>query len=186
MQATDVLREEHEVIRRVLASVRELVRRLEAGEDVEPDLVEKLLEFITGFADGCHHKKEEDNLFPLLEQRGLPRQGGPLAVMLMEHSSGRQLVSDMRAALKEMKSGDVAAASDLASAARSYHDLLQDHIDKENGVLFPMADRVLSDDDQRDLMERFQHLEQEEVGSGEHQRFLSLVEEIERRLAPAV
>src|SRR3990172_1630012 len=116
MQATDVLREEHEVIRRVLASVRELVRRLEAGEDVEPDLVEKLLEFITGFADGCHHKKEEDNLFPLLERRGLPRQGGPLAVMLMEHSSGRQLVSDMRAALKEMKSGDVAAASDLASA----------------------------------------------------------------------
>ena len=184
MPATDVLREEHEVIRRVLASVREMVRRLEAGERVEADLVERVLEFITGFADGCHHKKEEDNLFPLLERRGLPRQGGPLAVMLMEHSVGRQLVGDMKAALEEMKKGDDLAPAELARGARSYYDLLQDHIEKENGVLFPMADRLLSQEDQRDLGERFEHLEEEEVGSGEHQRFLSLVGEIERRLTP--
>ena len=185
MQATDVLREEHEVILRVLAGVRELVRRLEAGEPVEADLVELVLEFITGFADGCHHRKEEDNLFPLLAKRGLPREGGPVAVMLREHELGRQLVRDMRDALAGLKQGDVAAAADLARAARSYHDLLQEHIDKENGVLFPMADRMLSKEDGRVLVERFEHVEREEVGSGEHERFLALVEEIERRLKPA-
>ena len=184
MQATDVLREEHEVILRVLAGVRELVRRLEAGEPVEADPVELVLEFITGFADGCHHKKEEDSLFPLLERRGLPRGGGPLAVMLMEHDLGRRLVGDMREALDGLRAGDVAARAELARAARGYHDLLREHIDKENGVLFPMADRLLSEEDRRGLAERFERVEHEEVGAGEHQRFLTLVEEIERLLKP--
>ncbi|MGD0266766.1 MAG: hemerythrin domain-containing protein, partial [Candidatus Methylomirabilota bacterium] len=37
----------------------------------------------------CHHGKEENLLFKTMVDRGFPRQGGPIAVMLHEHETGR-------------------------------------------------------------------------------------------------
>ncbi|HEY6103772.1 MAG TPA: hemerythrin domain-containing protein [bacterium] len=79
--------------------------------------------------------KEERCLFPALAKAGVPEAGGPVAVMLEEHDRGRAL-------LRVMESG---AAADRARAAREYVGLLREHIDKENGVLFPLADAVLDD-----------------------------------------
>jgi hemerythrin-like domain-containing protein len=41
-----------------------------------------------------------------------------------------------------------------------YADLLTNHISKENNILFRMADKVLSDDEQKRLLESFEKIEQ--------------------------
>jgi hemerythrin-like domain-containing protein len=54
-----------------------------------------------------------------------------------------------------MAAGDDAARPDLFQAARDYLDLLRQHIFKEDNVLFMMGDRVMTEEDQAELAERF-------------------------------
>ena len=58
--ATGSLKEEHEVIERILKILNVASDRLERGEDVSPEIFKKAIDFIRTFADRCHHGKEED------------------------------------------------------------------------------------------------------------------------------
>lgn len=152
MQATETLKREHDVIERVLQLLEQAARALRLHKPLPDGFQSWAVEFIRHFADGCHHSKEEEVLFPLLEERGVPRQGGPIGVMLYEHEVGRDCVRRMSQTLPE--SGNDPAA--FAAAAEEYVDLLRQHIRKENEVLFPMADAVLSPVDDADAVARFQ------------------------------
>src|SRR5660398_309333 len=63
VQPTSELEKEHENIRRMLEVVREMIRRLEAGDPVEADDVQAAIDFIREYADSSHHAKEEEILF---------------------------------------------------------------------------------------------------------------------------
>jgi hemerythrin-like domain-containing protein len=182
MKATEVLKEEHRVIERVLAVLERAAARLEQGEEVPRELFPTAVEFIRGFADRCHHAKEEGSLFPLLEGKGVPRHGGPIGVMLSEHEEGRRWVALMDEAGVRYRRGEEDARRDLITGARGYSQLLRDHIGKEDHVLFPMADQVLAETDQTELLERFEAVE-EEVGKGAHSRYHHLAEELKRMVA---
>ncbi len=116
--ATNILRKEHDAILRVLELTEEAARKLDCGEAVPADTLGGLLRFFRIFADQCHHGKEEELLFPLLEQKGMPRAGGPIAVMLHEHESGRRLIREMAESEQQIRGGNRQAASRWAQAAR--------------------------------------------------------------------
>ena len=130
---TETLREEHRVILRALVLVDVATGRLSRGRPLPEGWWSALLTWLRGFADMNHHAKEEQHLFPALAHAGVPAEGGPVGVMLEEHTEGRALVLAMGAEQGE----------DRALAARRYVKLLRDHIDKENGVLLPLAEGVL-------------------------------------------
>jgi hemerythrin-like domain-containing protein len=148
---TDVLREEHRVILQGLAL-------LESAAGADPPTAapsawwERALEWLRAFADRNHHDKEERYLFPALVEAGVPSEGGPVGVMLAEHVEGRTLIQAMR-------TDDTAAR---AEAARRYVRLLRDHIEKENDVLFPLADAVLEERVQQALARAFAAVEAEQ------------------------
>ncbi|MGQ9493468.1 MAG: hemerythrin domain-containing protein [Anaerolineae bacterium] len=95
MRATEQLMEEHRAIETVLNILENVCQRLETGKAVDAEHLEHILEFIRIFADRCHHGKEEDLLFPAMEKAGIPREGGPIGVMLIEHVQGRNYVRGM-------------------------------------------------------------------------------------------
>ncbi len=142
---TDVLRDEHGLILRGLDVLETAAGRLEAGQEPPDGWWEDALDWLRSFADRTHHAKEEDLLFPAMIRAGLPSAGGPIDVMLEEHERGRALVRAM----------SVSTGAARAAAAREYVALLRAHIDKENEVLFPLADAVLADDEQRALGQSF-------------------------------
>jgi hemerythrin-like domain-containing protein len=183
-RASDVLMREHRGIERMLRILEVAAARVERGQSVPAAVFTRAIEFIRGFADGCHHAKEERTLFPVLEARGIPQEG-PIGVMLREHEEGRQYVRAMAAATDGYERGDPAARQALVENARGYTTLLRQHIMKEDSVLFPMSDRVLSEEDQRQLVERFEEIEREEVGEGVHERYHGTIEELERELGLA-
>ena len=111
MQATDILMSEHRVIERVIASLETAAARLEQGENVRPGFFLDAASFVTGFADGCHHKKEEGVLFPTLVANGLPQRSGPIAVMLTEHEQGRAYIRGLREAATQLDSAGPAASA---------------------------------------------------------------------------
>ena len=143
MKATQVLRDEHEGILAMLAVVEAAAYRLREGKSIPSDLFPNAVGFFRNFADKCHHGKEETKLFPALVERGMPQEGGPVGVMLEEHSLGRAYIRAISVAAEKYATGDTSAVPALVENALGYVKLLRGHIDKENGVLFPMADNIL-------------------------------------------
>jgi len=144
----DVLMEEHRVIEKVLDALEAA-----AGKEVPFAFYGKALDFFAAFADGCHHAKEEDRLFPELEKKGVPRAGGPIGVMCHEHTLGRGHVKRMREYLRqENRSG-------LRRESLEYAALLRAHIQKEDNVLFQIARDVLDAGEMGRLSEAFAEAE---------------------------
>jgi len=149
------LKEEHQVILRVIRALGMLMDRFEEGGEFPEATLARCVEFLRLFADACHHGKEEDLLFPVLEARGIPRDGGPIGVMLYEHQIARKLTRDMHDALANVRADGAAARENFRHAARSYIDLLTNHIFKEDNILFNMGARVMSAGDQSELVTQF-------------------------------
>lgn len=172
---TGILSDEHRVIERVL----EAVERLAKGPVGALEPWKKAIEFIRGFADECHHFKEEKVLFPALEAHGIPNEGGPVGMMLTEHEEGRSYVRAMLAALTLIESKNEAGKESLRQSAQAYCRLLREHIQKEDDVLFRMADDVIPADEQQKLLASFAQHEAEEMGAGAHEKFLRIAHELE-------
>ena len=115
-------------------------------------------------ADKCHHGKEEDLLFPAMEEAGIPKEEGPIGVMLMEHSEGRHCIKGMVEAVAEYKQNGKDFAPKFIQNARTYVELLTQHIDKENNILFEMADIHLSANKQEELLQEFERFERDKIG----------------------
>jgi hemerythrin-like domain-containing protein len=180
--ATEMLRQEHTAILRMLDATEEVARRLRSGAAVDSEILDGLLEFFKIFADRCHHGKEEDLLFPMLERKGMPRHGGPVGVMLHEHEIGRALIREMARTATALAAGESSAAGNWSAAADQYVSLLRAHIQKENEILFVMAERMLTPAEQAELCSAFEKVEVEQIGPGTHERLHRDMERLTGRI----
>ncbi len=180
MQATQVLRDEHEGILSMLAVVEAAANRWRAGQTIPPDMMTNAVSFFRNFADACHHEKEEKELFPALVGHGIPENGGPVGVMLAEHARGRAFIRGMAEATERLAKGDLTAKPALIENALGYVALLRAHIDKENQILFAIADQVLSNAEQERLGEAFDRIEHDHIGPGVHERYHAMIGEYQK------
>jgi hemerythrin-like domain-containing protein len=177
MNATEQLRAEHEGILTMLQVLERISKQMSSGKPANLGHLEQIVEFLQVFADKCHHGKEEDILFPALEKAGIPREGGPIGVMLSDHSRGRNYIRAMREALEELKKAE-GGTDEFVRAAGGYIELLRGHIEKENNVLFVMGERNLSKEEQTRLFDQFEKMEQEKIGAGKHEAFHKMMDEL--------
>ena len=177
MKATDQLKNEHEGVLLMLRILGEVSRQLKVTGTIQNEHMESILEFLKIFVDQCHHGKEEELLFPALVHVGIP-QDGPIAVMLFEHEMGRKYIRVMTDAFDRHKLKDQSAAEAIARNAQDYIALLTDHIDKENNILFAMADDRLSTETQEKLFEGFEKIEASRIGPGKHEEFHELLHKL--------
>jgi len=181
MNPTEVLSSEHRVIEIVLNSLECIAGEALNGGHLDREAAEQAVDIIRNFADKCHHGKEEDLLFKTLVEKGMPQEGGPVGQMLIEHEQGRAFVRGMSENIAAAAEGETAAVRRFAENAGGYVQLLRAHILKEDRVLFPMADRLLSDDDQHKLSESFERVESEHMGVGTHARYLDLAAKLAKK-----
>lgn len=153
-----MLRADHELILRALTVLERLGQGLERGEGVDRGALEWLSDFFTTFVDRCHHGKEEQHLFPALERHGLPRDGGPIGL------------------LRAMRQQD---DRKTAEAIRQYARLLRAHIDKENGILFPLAEHIIPGQEHQQLIRAFEALEEALIGRDIHERLVTELARLE-------
>jgi hemerythrin-like domain-containing protein len=157
-----ILMAEHRAVEIALDGL--LILAHEFREAAEPREAEarELIAFLRHFADGCHHAKEEELLFPFLESHGMNRNMGPTAAMRVEHRIGAGLIGDMERGLdgRAQAGGDEAGRRAFVAAAEAYVGLLRAHIRKEDHCLFAFADRVLDDTGRASLAEAFREADQ--------------------------
>lgn len=156
MTPIEVLVEEHEKIVRVLDALDGWADGLDGSDEGERPVLRKFMTCIREFVDPIHHGKEEDILFALMVEHGFPKQQGPIAVMLHEHDLARRLIATMHGLAEREAPWSEAERAEAKRAAGSYTELMRQHIDKENGILYPMADARLPPAVQVDMAARFE------------------------------
>lgn len=166
--------EDHSTTERVLDAV---ARALNAQEGPPLRLLTAFRDYTVGYVDACHNQKEERHLFPLLEAHGVPREGGPLGVMLAEHEQSKALLGELVGLIDRYVGGESALLAELRSAFESYAQLLKSHYWKETDVLFPMARRTLSATEAEAVLTGLGKTEAE-LGPDTHKRFYELAENI--------
>jgi hemerythrin-like domain-containing protein len=142
---TQVMVEEHQLILRMIALLEQNTAHLEAGRFYNWDFYLDAVDFIRNYADRFHHAKEEDVLFVALVKNGMPEKRSPIEAMHLEHEQGRAHVRALKTAAKKARAGELGQEAILAEHARGYADLLRGHIEKEDTILYPLAERVLPD-----------------------------------------
>ncbi len=139
-----LLMRDHEITEKVFAAME---KPFASAAGPPPGLVARFFDYVHHYVDRCHNQKEEQHLFPLLEQRGISRQSGPLGVMLAEHEAARGLLARLEPMVRAYVAGDATAREALCATFGEYVGLCKDHYWKENDVLFPMAARAMSEAD---------------------------------------
>lgn len=174
MTPTEQLKEEHEGIGLMLTILEKICAKMEAKEKVDQGHLEEIADFFKIFVDQCHHGKEEELLFPAI----IPMERKFISILLGEHSQGRSYLRAMGQGLTRMKKFDGSAPTEYAANAQKYIALMTQHIQKENDVLFPMLDKLLSNKKQGDLVDGFEDLERKKIGEGTHEKFHKLLFEL--------
>ena len=173
--ATAVLRHEHEAIVLALRILAEIDRHAIAHQPVQQQDLYALVDFLAEFADTCHHGKEEKLLFPRLAQTGNPQVQHAMEHFLPEHARARHWIARMRKALQPFK------PEHFHDAARAYAQLLLAHIEQENTVLFPLAERLLNTSELISLSHQFDVFEQEVMGLERHEALHHLLGQLQMR-----
>ena len=140
--STTSLRNDHKLIEKVLNALIATVSLLEDGKKIPKEILLPTIDFTQNFTDVCHHKKEEDVLFPALGKAGLPTEMGPIPRMLEEHKITKQLAGKLENTSNQyLESGD---SNELINSLKMYIEHVNEHLWKENNRLFMMADARLN------------------------------------------
>jgi len=143
---TQVMVNEHKLILRMIALVEKNTELMEQGKFRNWQFYLDAVDFIRNYADHFHHAKEEDVLFVELVKNGMPEKQSPIEAMHMEHDQGRAYVRNMEDAAQKALDGEPGQASVIAENAKGYAALLRGHIEKEDDILYPLAERILPEE----------------------------------------
>jgi len=140
MRPTEELVQEHEGVLLALHILEKICQKVKSGETLNSQHIDRFMEFLKVLVDKCHHIKEEGVLFPAMEAVGIPLQSGPITFMLSEHQTGGEYIKSMHETFDAYRTGEKTELDRFVQNAMNYIALLRQHIDKENQILFPMAD----------------------------------------------
>lgn len=171
--ALKILTNEHKNILKVINALLKECDSIQSGDKINKDFFSKAIGFIKGYADEFHHAKEEDILFVEMCKDGVQMHCNPTQQMLYEHDLGRKFIKGLEKGIEENNKDKV------VENARDYARLLQDHIFKEDNILYPMADQSLSEKTKNDMLKRFKLVEQRLIK--EKDKHLSFLIELQKR-----
>lgn len=178
---TQVMVDEHQLILRMIALVEHNTVLMEQGKFRNWQFFLDAVDFIRNYADRFHHAKEEDVLFIELINNGMPEKQSPIEAMHLEHDQGRAFVRDLEEAAQKALAGAPGQTPLIAENAKGYAALLRGHIDKEDHILYPLAERVLPEEVRDGMLQSYARAEAKTPGLEEKYRLL--VERYERQAA---
>ena len=180
MKIIDLLINEHKYVSRMLVVIRKVCFNFIENNEIDYEDFNKIISFVKNFADGHHHHKEEIFLFNrMVEHLGEAGKNAITHGMLVEHDLGRANMRNLREALENYKNGNKEAKLDIIANAIGYTTLLENHIHKEDNVIFNFAKRALS----RELLETVdkEFIEYEEKSKSEIKENIDILTYLEEK-----
>ncbi len=178
LQWDEFLVAEHEMIERVMDVLKKELKSVTKGSHDDFSL-KRSIDFLSEFGDKIHNKKEEEYLFPLMIERGIPADG-PIRVMLMEHEAERNLLTQMSTEVAELSTASAEFKNQFKTKGLDYLKIRAEHIWKENDVLYKMGAQVLNDEDKSNLLNSFLKINVDHYGENAAEKFDQMLKEVEQ------
>ncbi len=148
------LKDEHVALRAQMNLFYEITEEIEFESEAEVvQLFAKLHESVSAFTNElkAHSNREEEGLFPLMIRR-LGNDDRTIDEMEEEHEKAEQHLEDFLAEAAQAGSNlDENAAQFITVYAVQAYATLTQHFAKEEKVLFPLAEKILSTDEKKEL-----------------------------------
>ena len=155
MKPTDILTQEHVLIRLMLDNLSVAVHRMELGGRPAREFFEKAIEFGQSFVHRYHHYKEEYVMFTRLAEKKQGALDQSVKALRFDHERALNLLAEIGRSLPGYAAGGEQEAAIILGDLASYVAMLRRHIYQEDHVLFPMVERDLSEAEQAELMKVF-------------------------------
>jgi hemerythrin-like domain-containing protein len=154
--AIAIIREEHRSLLTVTEALKRLVHDVQKGW-AQPDfeLFSAILCYIEMFPERCHHPKEDEYLFRLLQERTAAADT-LIGELRAEHGQSARMTTVLARSLVHYQGGTAAGFAEFSQAVDSYADLVSTHIRKEEEQLIPLAERYLAPEDWQAIGAAFQ------------------------------
>ena len=174
MAPTEDLMREHGVLRRILLVYGEVIRRIDAKQEVKPEWVSSSATIIREFIEDYHEKDEEQYLFPRLHKAGKLTE--LVSVLAAQHQAGRRLTAEtLKLATPAALKSD-AAKRQLATGLRAFCRMYEAHAAREDTVLFPAFRALVGGKE----LERLKDVFEDKEKALPHGGFEKMVDEVAR------
>lgn len=185
MHPIEDITKEHGPVKLMLRILEKMNEMIADGMPVAKDDLDRAVVFLREFADKFHHAKEENHLFPIMKENGIREEVELIDMLIEEHAQARVYIANMSAAVDRQEESPAESLRTFLSNSEKYIELLDQHVDKENAVLFTDAHHSLSEDQLARLQEGFENAEKTLLSTGRHDDLLRIVHELHEDYLPA-
>jgi len=180
MTATENLISEHKDIIELLGIMSKISNKIQLNEVFYTSDIEDIIDFLKHFIEKSHHKKEEI-FYPLLSTTEMPNDRAELSVMLYEHTLARNYLKDINSCIINCKIGNAFSQELLAESMMKYVVLIKNHINKEEKIIFPMANKVLTENEQTEINRQFEKIEEKIINHDLHEHYRRLLNKLKSK-----
>lgn len=175
MWCTEVLREEHRWILRMLQCLERVCQNCEQDGRLAAEGTAELMALFTHFADGLHQEREERYLFPrILARARSVSERTDIGRLCGQHEEERRALGRMTQELLGAIYGETRSQKGFLREARRFIELQREHLLHENRELLPLAEFLLTAEDDQDVLSGFASLEG--LGLGDPKRIFQRIE----------
>jgi hemerythrin-like domain-containing protein len=154
--ALNIIRSEHRALAAVIHGLQFLVEQVRKGGPA-PDMkvFRAMIHYIDTFPERLHHPKEDRYLFARIQQR-YPEANSIISGLEAQHVHGAQLIRELERALLAWEEEGATAFPNFAHQVREFSDFHWKHMREEEDVILPLAERVLLEEDWREIDAAFE------------------------------
>jgi hemerythrin-like domain-containing protein len=178
MSPTENLKREHKAIYEVLNIMSRIADDIKAKKVFYTADIDSIVDFLIVFWYNCHNQKEEQVFYPALVKAGIQTDDESIGDITHEHSMGRIYIREMSYSIENCKIGNAFSCERLVDSLNSYVNLLRFHIQKEEEVLFPKADNVITEENLREISNQFEAIEEQTIGHSVHEQYFELLKQL--------
>jgi hemerythrin-like domain-containing protein len=153
LSASNVLRKDHQQIKRLEKIINKCYHELYAGKNIPISDLELITLVIAEFLDSIHYSREENSYFPCVASYETLKK--EIQTFLIEHEFGRRIANKIAKYIQQWKKGED-SREPIARYLRTYSIYLVDHMTKEEEFFDKAEKTVLSKEEEQEMFEQFQ------------------------------
>ena len=178
MTPTENLIKEHKKINELLDIMSKIALKIKLNDVFYPNDVEEIVNYLLIIIENSHHGKEDDVFYPELISSGIAKDTAPLSIINYEHTISKSYLKDISSCVVNCKIGNDFSGELLADSLTNYVVVIKNHIQREEEVIFPIANEVLSAEKQYEISQRFEDIEQKYFSKSLNDQYTTLLNKL--------
>ncbi|MBN0986053.1 MULTISPECIES: hemerythrin domain-containing protein [Amphritea] len=179
MTVLNELHQDHVNLNKLLAVLGNKLEQLKQGEMPNFVLLADAVDYITSYADAYHHPLE-DQMYAFFKDSGCPELDEAISQCVEEHKQLKKSSQDIIEAVDCILSDAVVPMDQFIEKLECFLDEQIEHLNLEEGTLFPLLDEVATDEQWEALKPELPTMSDPLFGQQQRQRYIDLYSELLR------